>query len=139
MAKQRLAAVDYGRKRIGIALSDEGKLLASPVTTLDGKLGAKGVANFLSSYQLEAVIVGIPYEKSGRAGPMAAEVEQFIQALAPLLPCPIIRRDERFTSAVSERQLQEAGWNRKQRSERSDTAAAVLLLQEYLDGIVARS
>lgn len=132
---KRIAALDYGRARIGIALSDEGQRLASPATTLEvqPRKAAQQVAQWLKSHDLEALVIGIPLEKSGRAGPMAQEVEAFIKALEPLINCPIIRRDERFTSAASERLLQEAGWNRKQRSQRSDTAAAVMLLQEYLD------
>jgi putative Holliday junction resolvase len=133
--RKRVAAIDYGRARIGIALSDEGQRLASPATTLEvsPKQAVAQVVAWLKQYDLAAVVVGIPLEKSGRAGPMAQEVERFIEALAPLISCPIIRRDERFTSAASEKLLQEAGWNRKQRSQRSDTAAAVMLLQEFLD------
>lgn len=132
---KRIAAIDYGRARIGIALSDEGQRLASPATTLEvrGGKAAQLVAQWLKTYDLAALIIGIPLEKSGRAGPMAQEVETFIKALEPLISCPIIRRDERFTSAASEKLLQEAGWNRRQRSQRSDTAAAIMLLQEYLD------
>ena len=92
MAKiMRIAAIDFGLKRIGIALSDDRKKLALPFATVDG--GKKGVANTVAALakkqgEIERILVGLPLLMSGQKSEMAKEVEAFAKALDPLSRCP---------------------------------------------------
>jgi putative Holliday junction resolvase len=125
----RIAAIDYGRKRIGVALSDERKIIALPYKVVEGGLSA--LVALLLPLKLEKVLVGLPLLLSGKKGEMALEVEKFAQALGERLSVPIELIDERLSSRQVERELE--ALERKKRSAYLDTGAACLLLQTYLD------
>lgn len=131
---QRIAAIDFGLKRIGIALSDLSQTLASPFKVVEG--GRKAVENVVCALQnqpLAKIIVGLPLLLNGKEGDMAAAVRAFAKALETALNIPILLIDERLSSAQAEKRLKESSFNRKERSSKIDTAAATLLLQQYLD------
>ncbi len=133
---QRMAAIDFGLKRIGIALSDPRGKLASPLKTVDGgKRGAIHVVEALRPYQQELtkILVGLPLLMNGKEGDMAMAVRVFAQELETLMPIPILLLDERLSSAQADKSLKELSFNRKKRSSKIDMAAATLLLQNYLD------
>lgn len=132
----RIAAIDFGLKRIGIALSDERKKIALPLVTVEG--GKKAVANTIAALEkkqgdIEKIIVGLPLLMNGEKGPMAKEVEAFAKALEIATGIPIEFLDERLSSKMADQRLRELSLNRKERTERLDMAAAALLLQSYLD------
>ena len=132
----RIAAVDFGFKRIGIALSDKRKKLALPFTTVEG--GKKGVANTASALEkkrgeIEKILVGLPLLMSGEKGDMAKAAEAFAKDLETATGIPVELCDERLSSKIADRQMREFSLNRKERTEQIDTAAAALLLQSYLD------
>jgi putative Holliday junction resolvase len=133
MNKGRIAAIDYGRARIGLAMTDPGQILASPLATVSGRLGPKVVIEALSKHELIEIVVGMPLLLNGTKGEMALEVDAFIEKLKELTDLPITTWDERLTSAQAERHLKAVGLNRKQRASLSDEAAAVTILQSYLD------
>ncbi len=133
---QRIAAIDFGLKRIGIALSDPRGKLASPFKTVDGgKKGAVHVVEALRPYQQEikTILIGLPLLMNGKEGDMAILVRTFAQELENLIHIPILLLDERLSSAQADRSLKELSFNRKKRSTKIDMAAATLLLQNYLD------
>ena len=129
----RIAALDYGLKRIGIAISDERKMMALPLATVHG--GLKEVIAFLAArkQEVEKVVIGLPLLMNGKKGGMAAAVETFAKQLEALLQIPVVLFDERLSSKHAEATLRETGQNRKQQSKNVDRTAAALLLQSYLD------
>ena len=130
----RIAAIDYGLKRIGIAVSDERGKIAFPMTTVEGgKKGAENVAAALKGKNDEKVLLGLPLLLNGKEGDMAIAVRKFSTELEKVLSLPIILWDERLSSVGADRQLRELSLNRKERSEKIDAATAALLLQSYLD------
>jgi len=141
--KTRIIGIDYGLKRIGIAISDELKIIATPVKTLvtDKKLAhtillVKNELQRLSAEKnclIEQIIVGNPLRMNGQVGLQADEVKLFVEELKLLIECPIILWDERLTTVQADRSLREAELNRKKRSSVVDTVAAALILQSYLD------
>lgn len=146
----RLIGIDYGAARIGLACSDERKIIASPMETIQVDRKAKQtitqVVNHLEDhrkrfgYRIEKIVVGMPLMMSGKSGMMADEVTHFINLLQERLPdIPIIAWDERLTTVIAERSMREASMTRKKRSTQVDKVAAVLILQSYLDHLHIRN
>jgi putative holliday junction resolvase len=139
----RIVALDYGMARIGIALSDPSKLIASPLKTLSTEKRSEATAAKLMQelerhqhahhYQLEEIVVGLPLMLSGKAGLLADEVRHFVELLRKLTSVPIILWDERLTSVQADRSMREGQMSRKKRAQAVDAVAAVILLQSYLD------
>ncbi|MDP1608045.1 MAG: Holliday junction resolvase RuvX [Chlamydiales bacterium] len=132
----RIAAIDYGERRIGIALSDSNGRIALPLTTVEG--GRKAVSNVLKaleSYkgQIQLIVIGLPLLMNGKEGPMAQQVHTFAKQLEEASQLRIVFVDERLSSAQADKRLQEIPMNRKARSAKIDMTAATLLLQHYLD------
>jgi putative pre-16S rRNA nuclease len=135
---KRIAGVDFGVVRIGIALSDENHLLSTPFAiVIAGKnLKASGekLAQQLSQYlPLDAIVLGLPLHLSGKESPLSLQVRQFAQILEELFNTKVILWDERLTSMQVERTLKEAEMNRKKRSKYLDAMSAAAILQNYLD------
>lgn len=133
----RIVAIDYGRARIGLAISDPRKIIASPLKTL--KVGnnlvetARLIACELATLpDIETAIIGHPLLLNGQEGEMALEVRKFLSFLTPLCPFPILLVDERLTSAFAEKMMREVSWKRKKRAQKSDVFAAALLLEAHL-------
>ncbi|CRX38156.1 Holliday junction resolvase RuvX [Estrella lausannensis] len=141
--KTRIIAIDYGQKRIGIAYSDETKLIAMPkemiLTERKLERTALKFAELIRAhekelgYQVEEIVIGKPLLMSGKSGLMADEVKAFVELLSKEFTCPIIAWDERLSSVQAERALIEANLSRKQRTKHVDQVAAVIILQSYLD------
>jgi putative Holliday junction resolvase len=133
----RVAAIDFGLKRIGLAISDLQHVIAQPLTTIlaekHNDLTAGKVLKTLEPHAIETIVIGIPYLMSGKVGLLADEVRAFIETLKKYSKLPIIELDERLTSVQADRILREAKLSRKKRSQKVDTVAAVILLQCYLD------
>jgi putative pre-16S rRNA nuclease len=133
----RVAAIDFGLKRIGIALSDPTGLIASPFTTADaGKSlqeSAIAIRQALQGQELDSLLVGNPLHMDGRASEMSKLVEQLAEILRTLFTCPVLLWDERLTSRQADRMMQDAGMRRKKRAKVVDELAAVILLQSFLD------
>ena len=134
MSGGRLLGLDIGSKRIGVAVSDELGLLASPVAmVLRGRNDRAEFRKLIATWKPEKLIAGLPTGLSGREGPQAAETRIYAEALAAELDLPLDYWDERLSSAVAERSLIEAGVRRDQRKEKIDAMAAAVMLQGYLD------
>ena len=139
----RLLGCDYGRVRIGISHSDERKLFASPLKVFKKQKRLESTfadikAVTLSLSPFEGVVVGLPLLLNGQEGEMAKEAKIFGQKLALYLNIPCIFWDERLSSSQADRLLREDNLSRKERSAFSDTLAATLILQNYLDFISIR-
>lgn len=130
----RIVAIDYGKKRIGLAVSDKERKIALPVQTVEG--GKKALQNIRASLPLKEVdliLVGLPLEMSGARGEMSQVVEEFAKMLENALNIPVQLIDERLTSKGADSKLRELSLSRKARTEKLDMVAACMLLQTYLD------
>ena len=133
----RIAGIDYGTVRIGIALSDQSQIIASSHSVLQAKKKladtATALLEALSPFVIDTIVLGMPYKLSGKSSFMGDEVTHFAEILRGKTAIPIVLWDERLTSLQAERSLKEAGLNRKKRSRVIDAIAAVIMLQSYLD------
>jgi putative Holliday junction resolvase len=135
----RLLGLDIGGKRIGVAVSDEGQILASPWGMVEQ--GARAIAEIGRAVRetgAVAIVAGLPTGMSGREGAQAAETRRFAEAVESELGMPLSYWDERLTSTQAERMLIDAGVRRKERRGQIDALAASLMLQNYLDGRIHR-
>jgi putative Holliday junction resolvase len=136
----RIAGIDFGKARIGLAISDERRIIAQPLETIRASSNpaqnARLIAHALSVYKdLDAVVFGLPLLLNGKEGEMAHLVRSLAKILEELLPVPIHFWDERLTSMGVERMLLDADVSRKKRAELSDALSAVSILQNYLDSL----
>ena len=134
----RALALDVGEKTIGIAMTDEARIAAHPLTVLQrvGNFGdAAAIASLVLEHGVSDVVVGMPFELSGKLGHRARRVQSFVAALRPVLPAAVKlhEHDERFTTAEAERVLLEGDVSRARRRSVIDQQAAALILQGWLD------
>ena len=134
----RVLAIDRGTKRMGIAISDELKMIAQPLEYIPAEPFAKfldRLKEILREKEVELIVVGLPRNMDGSYGPAALKVQEFVAALKSALTLPIQMWDERLTSAQANRFLLQGNVRRAQRKEKVDKTAAALLLQGYLDSL----
>ena len=130
----RLLGLDIGSKRIGVAISDEMGLVASPVGMVPrGPNSGRQIRDHAERLGAVGLVVGLPVGMSGREGPQAAEVRAFVDEIAPEIGLPVQWWDERLTTAIAERSLIAGGARRDKRKQQVDAAAAAVILQGYLD------
>ena len=132
----RILALDYGHKRIGVALSDPTGSLASPLTTIPGNtddLGIENVLRLVAEHNPNEIVVGLPLSLSGDVGRQAANVIHFVQILSERCDIPIKTLDERLSTVQAERLLKDFGVKPSKDRARVDAAAATVILQAYLD------
>jgi putative Holliday junction resolvase len=135
-AATRLLGVDYGRVRIGLAVSDPARKLASPLATHQRGSREQDAAYFhkvIADESIGGIVVGLPVHNDGHEGQAAAAAREFGGWLGELTGLPVTYWDERFTTVEAESALWEAGLTHKQRKQRRDRVAAQMLLQVYLD------
>ena len=131
----RILAVDWGERRIGLAVSDPSGTIASPLETLvvRGEADAiERVAAVAVAEEAESIVVGLPLLLSGERGEAALAAEAFAARLAERTALPVETYDERLTSALGERLLRESGTRRKRDKGQLDQSAAVMLLDSFL-------
>lgn len=133
---RRMMGVDFGRSRIGLAISDELGMLAHALETIPGRhleTAARRIAEIAREKDVERVVLGMPRHMSGEMGAAAAEVNLFAEKLRPLLPCELVLWDERLTTTAANRALRASGKKTKQTRGIVDQVAAQMILQSYLD------
>lgn len=136
----RILALDPGTKRIGVAVSDELKMIATPLEYIPAEPFAGFLARLkelLREKEVELILVGMPRNMDGSYGPAALQVQAFVAVLKDTVAVPIKTWDERLTSAMANRFLVQGRVRRDQRKEKVDKTAAAILLQGYLDSLGA--
>ncbi len=129
-----ILALDFGRARIGVAISDELQFLAHPLETIPAnEKPAERIAEIVHARKVECVVAGLPKRMNGQLGEAAAEVQQFVEKLRSILPCPVVTWDERLTTVAAHRALRDAGKKTRQTRGYVDQVAAQMILQSYLD------
>jgi putative holliday junction resolvase len=132
----RILALDHGTRRIGVAVSDEMKMIASPMEYIPAEPFDKvieRIQQILRDKEVELILIGMPRNMDGTYGPASQKVKDFITALQPHITTPIKTWDERLTSVMANRALLQGNVRRDQRKEKVDMMAAAILLQSYLD------
>ena len=127
----KVLAVDLGTKRTGFAISDpKGTMALALPTLLD--VTPVDVAVLVDEQGAEEVIVGLPLNMDGTEGPSARRALDFIEELKIQVNVPVVPWDERLSTAEGQQRLRQAGLDRKERHQRSDVAAAIVILESYL-------
>ncbi len=132
----RILAIDFGTRRMGLAVSDALGVTAQGLPTLERTRMAddlEQLRTLVEEYSVERVLVGNPIGHSGGETAMSQRAAEFAEKLRRRLPCAVEMRDERLTSVEANRTLREAGLSIRKRQRAADRVAAVLLLQSYLD------
>lgn len=134
----RILALDHGTRRIGVAVSDELQVIATPLEYIP----AEPFADFLTRLkeiirekEIELIIIGMPRNMDGSYGPAALKVQTFAAVLKDAITIPIKPLDERLTTVQAQRFLIQGNVRRDKRKEKVDKTAAAILLQSYLDGV----
>jgi putative holliday junction resolvase len=132
--RRRLLGLDVGTVRIGVAVSDELGIIATPLKfVVRGPQDRAAFRKLVDRYQIGGLVAGIPRGLSGREGPQAQDVRGYTDTLARELDLPLVYWDERLTTVIAERSLITGGRSRQQRKSEVDSAAAAVMLQGYLD------
>jgi putative Holliday junction resolvase len=135
-----ILALDFGRARIGAAISDELQFLAHPLETIPANERALSrVMEIVRERKVDHVVVGMPHQMNGQIGAAATEVLAFVKKLRAILPCPVVTWDERLTTAAAHRALREAGKKTRHTRGYVDQVAAQMILQSYLDSRAANA
>ena len=135
-----ILALDFGRVRIGAAISDELQLLAHPLETISMNEHAPSrVAEIVREKRVDHVVAGLPKRMNGEIGVAATEVLKFVEKLRAILPCPVATWDERQTTAAAHRALRDAGKKTRHTRGYIDQVAAQMILQSYLDSRAAKA
>jgi putative holliday junction resolvase len=133
---KRILAIDYGRKRIGLALSDELGITAHPLQTLlhkNRRDDLRRLRDICRTHGVARILVGHPVHSTGEAGEMANEAARFAARLRKELGMEVELADERLTSWEAENTMAEFGSSRQRKNASVDAVAAAILLREYLD------
>ena len=132
----RVMALDVGGRRIGVALSDTTRVLASPLTTLPAVPRTAALARIgalVAQHEVAELVVGLPLTLSGEVGPQAQAIQAFAEELQQAVAVPVHLFDERLTSVAAERMMIDMGVKPERRKARIDEVAASIILQDYLE------
>jgi putative Holliday junction resolvase len=132
----RILAIDYGRKRCGIAVTDVLQLIPNGLTTVPSNQLLQFVSDYVDKEPVERILVGLPKQMNNEASENMKYIESFVRSLQKRLPSmPIEYVDERFTSVMAHRTMLEAGLKKKDRQNKAlvDEISATIILQTYLD------
>jgi putative Holliday junction resolvase len=129
-------ALDYGSKRVGVAVSDQMKMIAQPLEYLDAEpfaTLAEQLKRLIREQEVELIVVGMPRNMDGSYGEAAGRVRAFVAALKDVVLVPLKAWDERLTTTQANRALIAGNVRRSDRKQKVDMTAAAILLQSYLD------
>ncbi|MCU0248299.1 MAG: Holliday junction resolvase RuvX [Bryobacter sp.] len=132
----RILALDHGTVRIGVAVSDELRMIATPLEQIPAEPFAEFLARLkviIREKEAELLLIGLPRNMDGSYGPAALKVQEFVAVLSEALTIPVRTWDERLTSVQAHRFLQEGQVRGRDRKGKVDQSAAAILLQSYLD------
>ncbi|HTO09810.1 MAG TPA: Holliday junction resolvase RuvX [Myxococcota bacterium] len=133
----RTLALDWGERRIGVAISDPTGLIAQPLETIPAHAGGRDalerIAELVRSHEVGEIVVGLPVHMNGRSGPEAAKARAFGERVRSRAGVAVEYLDERWTSVEAERALAESGMSRREQRGKVDPVAAAILLRTWLE------
>ena len=138
----RVLGIDLGAKRVGVAISDSARRIATPIEVVlrsgDRSRDHRALRSLIDEWEATAVVVGVPYSLDGSIGPSAAGILDEIETLRATLPVPVETYDERLSTVTAERSLMRQNLRAPERRRVVDMVAASVLLQGWLDAEAAR-
>ena len=132
----KIMAVDYGKKRCGIAVTDDMQIIASGLDTVETRNIFQFCTSYFTENRVEAIVVGLPTDLKGNLSEIEQEISGFIEKFKLQFPNVEVHRfDERFTSKMASFYISQSGKNKKKREEKGliDKVSATLILQNYLE------
>jgi len=132
----RILAIDYGRKRTGLAVSDTMQIIANGLTTVPTRELLDFIAGYVQKEPVERIIIGLPKQMNNEVSENMKYIEPFVRLLKKKIPeMPVEFVDERFTSVLAHRTMLEAGLKKKDRQNKAlvDEISATIILQTYLE------
>ncbi len=132
----RMIGIDYGRARVGVAMSDPLRIFASPLETVASAKIIEYLQKLTTSEKVVRFVVGYPMNLDGRPAEAAADVDAFLKRLAKHFPAiPVSLEDERFTSVLAHRAMIDGGMKKSERRKKEsvDKISAAIILQSYID------
>jgi putative Holliday junction resolvase len=132
----RILGIDYGKRRIGLAISDPSGFMAQPLATIDLKDdndSIREIVRIINERSVEEVVVGLPVSLSGELGQQARDVLQFIEELRSQTDVNIATWDERLSTSIAQRALTDTKAKKARKKDLVDQIAAAVILQGYLD------
>jgi putative holliday junction resolvase len=136
----QILGLDLGAARTGVALSDELRMLAHPLETIESgsaETVAHRVQKIVAERKVDCVVVGLPRQMNGALGLAAKGTQRFVEKLRPLISCEVVTWDERLSTVAAERALRDAGKKTRETRGIRDQVAAQIILQSYLDRLNA--
>jgi len=136
--QKRLLGIDFGAKRVGIAITDPLRIFAYALVTITNDNNFWKVFNQLFvDYEIETIVLGYPLKESGKRSASTELIEKFKEILENNTNIPIVLSDERYSSVIAKQQILESVKSKKKRQDKGlvDKNAAAIILQEYLDSI----
>ena len=137
----RTIGLDYGTKTVGVAISDESRLIAQPLETIERKHANKlrqtyaRIEALIGEYQCDTIVLGLPKNMNNTEGERAAATREFAADLERRTGLPVVFVDERLTTVEADRILDATGVAQSRRKEHIDKMAAAIILQNYLDKV----
>ena len=128
-----IIGIDYGRKRLGIAVSDAGHRIATPLAVVERRGAESAIRKIAEEQGATGIVVGLPLRTDGKPGEMAGEAAAFAGVLREQTGLFVEMWDERLSTAQAERVMLDADVSRANRKKNLDKAAARIILQSYLD------
>jgi len=134
---ERILGIDYGSRRVGLALSDPLGIIAQPIDALQQSSHLiNDIQSVIEREQVRIVVVGLPLNLKGQEAKTAQEVQKFVEQLRSTVSMQVETWDERFTTAIAQKTLLTMGTKKKERQQKNgriDSMAAAVMLQNYLD------
>ena len=131
----KILAIDYGNKRVGVAVTDDLQIIATRLTSVHSKDIISFLTNYITDNKVDAIVVGKPVNLKGLATDSSESVQNFVRYLKRKFKnISIVEIDERFTSKIASQTISKSGMNKKKRQNKElvDEISAVILLQDYL-------
>lgn len=132
----QLMAIDYGKKRTGIAVTDDMQIIASGLDTVETVMLLDFLKRYFSEHKVETVVIGLPTDLKGNISEVENDIRAFIEQFSSAFPeIPVERFDERFTSKMASFFISQSGKSKKDRQSKGliDKVSATLILQNFLD------
>lgn len=134
----RILAVDYGKKRVGLAVTDPARIIAGGLTTVDTPNVLDYICNYVAANDVECIVVGLPKQVNGKPSESMNYINPFVGNLKKRLPdMQVVFYDERFTSVLAHKTMIDAGLKKKDRADKAlvDKISATIILQDYLNSV----
>ena len=132
----QILAVDFGKKRCGLAATDDLRIIASGLDAVETSALMEFLKNYFSENSVDEVVIGLPTDLKGNMSEVEEDIQKFIEEFKSEFPeVSVVRFDERFTSKIASYFISQSGKNKKQRQEKGliDKVSATLILQQYLE------